>query len=479
MGKRVCLSVILSFLAIAGFAQIDDYNQFRQQILNDYNTYRTQVLDDYAKFLNTVWKDYDSFRGELLFPDKKPKENSLAPKVDDNPQSVIPTPDKPTKPKPQPSAPIDLKPEVPSPFVDNISFPFYTAIIKAPNINVQHLEEADEKSISRLWSEYQKNSIYSKISASLQQARLAYNLNDWLTYVLVRMYSDAIYANDANSSLVLSHYILVNMGYNVRLGKNSNNRILLLVPFMQNIYGRPFLNINGKRYYIFFENTGRADDNSIGAVYTCDLPQDAYLGKSINLVLENPQFPNNGYTEYNRSYGTMTLKGRISNVDIQIGRDYPQTDVPVYAASSLSAEFRKDLLGQVAAQIQGLSEYNAVSKILDFIQHAFKYKTDWDQFGYEKSFFVEENFCYPNNDCEDRAILMAFLVRGLLHLDVHLLYYPGHEATAIRFSDQSTKGDGYIYQNSKYIICDPTYVGAGVGQCMPEYENVKPTVELW
>lgn len=102
------------------------------------------------------------------------------------------------------------------------------------------------------------------------------------------------------------------------------------------------------------------------------------------------------------------------------------------------------------------------------------------QFGYEKSFYVEENFYYSANDCEDRAVLLAFLVRNLLHLDVHLLYYPGHEATAIRFSDQSIKGDGYVYQDgSKYIICDPTYIGAGVGQCMPEYENVKPKVELW
>ena len=176
----------------------------------------------------------------------------------------------------------------------------------------------------------------------------------------------------------------------------------------------------------------------------------------------------------------MTLKGRIPNIAIQIGKDYLQTDVPVYASSSLSEEFRKDLLTQVSSQIQGLSEYDAVGKILDFIQHAFNYKTDWDQFGYEKSFYVEENFYYSANDCEDRAVLLAFLVRNLLHLDVHLLYYPGHEATAIRFSDQSIKGDGYVYQDgSKYIICDPTYIGAGVGQCMPEYENVKPKVELW
>ena len=310
---------------------------------------------------------------------------------------------------------------------------------------------------------------------------MACNLNDWLTFVLVRRYTDAVYGEDVNSSLVLSHYILTNMGYNVRIGKNSNGHVLLLVPFRQNIYERQFLKIDGVRYYIFFEDTNKAPENSsIGSVYTCDLPQGTDYGKSFNLVLKNPVLPSDGYKEYCKSYDTITLKGKVPNVAIMIAKDYPLTDVQVYASSSLSPEFRKNLLDQVSSQIQGLSEYDAVAKILSFIQHAFNYKTDWDQFGFEKAFYVEENFYYPYNDCEDRAILLAFLVRNLLNLDVHLLYYPGHEATAIRFSDQTIKGDGYIYQNgNRYIICDPTYIGAGVGQCMPEYENVKPKVELW
>ena len=73
MGRKVYLSLIFSFLAIAGYAQNDDYNQFRQQILNDYSNYRGQVLDNYARFLDTVWKDYESFRGESLFPDRNLK----------------------------------------------------------------------------------------------------------------------------------------------------------------------------------------------------------------------------------------------------------------------------------------------------------------------------------------------------------------------------------------------------------------------
>ena len=39
-------------------------------------------------------------------------------------------------------------------------------------------------------------------------------------------------------------------------------------------------------------------------------------------------------------------------------------------------------------------------------------------------------------------------------------------------------GDGYMYKGKAFYICDPTYSGASIGQCMPNYRNVKPIVEL-
>ena len=67
------------------------------------------------------------------------------------------------------------------------------------------------------------------------------------------------------------------------------------------------------------------------------------------------------------------------------------------------------------------------------MQTAFDYKTDGDQFGYEKPFFVDELFYYPYSDCEDRAVLYSYLVRTLMGLDVVLLEYPNHMATAVLF----------------------------------------------
>lgn len=478
--KKILLivSLFLTGCCVAP-AQTDDYQQFRQQMLSNYEGYRENILQDYAKFLDTAWKRYETFKGKSMYSQPKPNNIPQAPVVDKTPVKVIPQPNTP-QPAPSPVQPVQIKPEVPNPLLQSISFQFYTTTAQGPKIEVQQLTSANEHAVSKLWKSYQEERIYEKVSASLNQLRVAYNLNDWLTYILIRDYSLAVCDNDLNSSMVLSHYLLVNMGYNVRLALNGNGSVMHLMPVEQTVYEHPYLTIDGIRYYVFMGTSLRKNATSVTSILTCELPQKADLGKEFNLVAQAPQIPSKNNKSFVVTDRSITISGNVPESAISIAKDFVQTEVPVYATSSLSKDFENSILRQVSPQIQGLSEIKAVEKLLHFVQYAFNYKTDGDHFGYEKPYFVEENFYYPANDCEDRAVLFAFLVKNLLHLNVHLLAYPNHEATAVRFTDQSIKGDGYIYHDgSKYLICDPTYLGADVGQCMPQYENVKPQVELW
>ena len=117
----------------------------------------------------------------------------------------------------------------------------------------------------------------------------------------------------------------------------------------------------------------------------------------------------------------------------------------------------------------------AVDFLLAYVQYGFEYALDTEQFGYEKPFFCEENFYYPKNDCEDRAVLFSFLVRHLLHLDVVLIEYPGHIATAVHFPTE-VKGESVMYKGKRYVICDPTYIGASVGVEMTGFTPADRTV---
>jgi len=154
---------------------------------------------------------------------------------------------------------------------------------------------------------------------------------------------------------------------------------------------------------------------------------------------------------------------------------YPQTEYEVYFAAPLSQEAKNSLLPQLAAIVKGKSEVEVVNILLRFVQTAFKYKVDAEQFGREKPFFPDEILYYPYSNCKDRAIFFAYLIRSLLHYQVVGLYYPDHVAAAVNFQG-TVGGDAVVVQGKKFIICDPTYVNANIGMCMPQFKNVAPSI---
>ena len=121
-------------------------------------------------------------------------------------------------------------------------------------------------------------------------------------------------------------------------------------------------------------------------------------------------------------------------------------------------------------KIAGLSEKDAVERLLNWVQTAFKYEYDEKVWGHDRVFFAEETLYYPYCDCEDRSILLSRLVRDLLGLKVILVYYPGHLAMAVGFTED-VAGDYIIQGGKRYVVCDPTYINAPVGMTMPDMNN--------
>jgi hypothetical protein len=136
---------------------------------------------------------------------------------------------------------------------------------------------------------------------------------------------------------------------------------------------------------------------------------------------------------------------------------------------------KRSLYPVLRNQIVGKSEQDAANLLLNFVQFAFQYKIDEEQFGYERPLFADETFFYPFSDCEDRAILYSVLVRELLGLEVVLLHYPGHLATAVHFNE-AVQGDYLMIDGRKFLVCDPTYIGAPIGITMEEYKQTQAKV---
>jgi hypothetical protein len=160
---------------------------------------------------------------------------------------------------------------------------------------------------------------------------------------------------------------------------------------------------------------------------------------------------------------------------IRFFNTYPQTDLPVFFSGVVAAETERSLLAGLGPIIAGKSETEAVNILLRFVQTAFEYQTDDEQFGREKYFFAEEAIHFPFSDCEDRSVLFSYLVRRLTNLEVVGLLYPGHVATAVRFTGE-VKGDKVMAGGKNFVVCDPTYINADIGMAMPQFKGVVPEI---
>ena len=160
----------------------------------------------------------------------------------------------------------------------------------------------------------------------------------------------------------------------------------------------------------------------------------------------------------------------------------------MYANTPLEKGIADQLYPQMKAKLEGRSQLDAVSQLLWWVQgtlwsaenpieNCMLYRYDEEVWGYDRAFFGEETLFYPYCDCEDRSILLSHLVRDLVGLDVVLVYYPGHLAMAVNFTD-NVEGDCIMYDNRKFVVCDPTYIGADVGETMPNMKGLKTTVIL-
>ncbi|MEA1918924.1 MAG: hypothetical protein U9N52_03705, partial [Campylobacterota bacterium] len=150
---------------------------------------------------------------------------------------------------------------------------------------------------------------------------------------------------------------------------------------------------------------------------------------------------------------------------------YPQADYDSYFNAPLDHESTQSLIKALKPIVDGKAASEAINILLFFVQHAFTYQVDQAQFGREKVMFAQETLYYKKSDCEDRAVLFAYIVKNLLGYDVVGIKYSDHMATAVAVP---IKGDALNIASSRYVIADPTYINASVGTSMPKYKNVKP-----
>lgn len=473
MKRLFLLGILVAFPFLCTEAQDkkDDFKSQREGIMSGFQKFRKSILDDYSKFLTGVWERYKTFRGDEPYPLPKPKvqpekkKEEPAPK----PKEVIPDKVKPAEPK-APDKPTTPKPVAPSPS-QSVTFDWCGMTMRLPNADISaNLKGIDKESLVEYFEILENSRISKDVLSQIANLANGAKFNDWCLCLLIQSYVKGLKANaDNNTRNFICWYMMAQFGFDVRLSFNGNN-LFYLIPFKQKVFSHTYILINEVPYYVWGE--GKLDEN-IG-LYSPPLPEDA--GEYVNLVLTRPLDIPYKAKRFSHTFSDKTLSGEVNENLIKVMANFPQMPIPAYVLSEGDSKARQQVLNQMGKFISGMSELEAANFILQFIQ-SYDYATDDEQFGYEKPFFIEETLYYPKCDCEDRAIFYHFLVSNLLRNDVHLVHYPNHECNAVNFS-QKLNADYYMYQGKQYVICDPTYVGATIGMCMPDFKNTRPEIEL-
>jgi hypothetical protein len=485
-----------SFMSVSSLAADSEYEQWLQQTQTEFQNYLDESDKAFIGFLNKKWKEVDVKRTVKRDPAPKPLAIPIAKPIVIINDTGLDTPNA-TKSEEKIMKPIIIKPIViiKPPFsVDkepitekkpivkkdfnlrNVQFDFF-----GENINIKYhknfkqsfRDRINNKSIADYWT-LLATQPHKEIISQLSETSKNLQLNDWGTALLFDQFARELQgSNQRNQSSrqLTSWFLLVKAGFNARIAYNQ--KIFLLMPSKQPLFSTTYFTLENQRYYSVSLNEKAMKP---GKVFT-------YSGKHLdgqrNLDFSEPnKFITNQHQE--KRDLSFSYNGKKFDINISYPKDmvnyfktFPQLDLKNYFSAGMPQETAYSLLSQLKPIIEGQTETEAVNRLLRFVQTAFKYKTDNDQFQQENYLFPLETLYYPYSDCEDRAALFAWLTKSLLTMDVVIIDFPGHIATAVEFS-KPVQGDSWELNGKRYTVADPTYVNANVGMTMPQYKNKAP-----
>ena len=479
----ILIVLALSFLPGSNLAHAqEDYQEWLQKQQEAFQQFKEKRDNEFAEFLEKQWRNMGLQEG--VTRDEKPKPFTI-PQAEQLPPRKIDVPDRDIiKDIPVPKyVPLEI-PEFkkePVPPVDiergkAISFDYFGVPVTVrvdKGFSSRFGQKIDNKAISKHW-QLLSNLDYEKLLLRVRFLKEQMQLNDWGYGLLLDAIAAEIYPTSQNDRNLFLWFMLSKSGYRAKIGYQEDH-IYLLLPFENPLYGKRNFTIDGSKFYLI-DFDGRSE--KVKSLYTYD---GRYPGAEQLLSLKIEKVPSirNLMTskELSFSYGTAkhTFSVKYNETLMKFFERYPQTSLEVYFEAPVSPHARYSLLNSLKPVVAGKSETEAANILLRFVQTAFGYKTDGEQFGREKFFFAEETLFYPYSDCEDRSILFAYLVRSLLGLEVIGLDYPGHIATAVHFNGE-VDGEYVMHGNKRFVICDPTYINAVIGMRMPTVKKPKPGV---
>lgn len=472
-----------------------NFDQFKEQKRQEFEKFRRERNEEFAKFLRKEWRTIKLSpiqphpKDDIIPPVITPKDEVLpAPKPIKIPfDKVIPLP-KP-KPQPKPIAPIEEVPAPkptpvrPRPVIPTQKFTFFgtQAEVRIDKQHLFRLNKLNENAIADAWLELSEEK-YTNLIHDCLQIRAQHDLCDWAYLMMLQYMGEAVCGKGTNESTLLTAYVYCQSGYRMRMAIGGN-KLYLLFASDHTIYGRGYYTLDNEQYYIF-----NADGVKNMKICEQSYPKEQTMSLFIDKIPKLTMAQTESSSHKSRRNQEMHIAMTANQNMLDFYSSYPSSNYgsnvvsrwAMYANMPTPENVKKQIYPSLRKAISQCDQWTAVNRILNFVQTGFVYEYDDKVWGGDRAFFPEESLHYPYCDCEDRSILFTRLIRDLLGLKCILIYYPGHLAAAVEFTEGNPTGDYIGYNGHRYFITDPTITGYGapVGTTMRGMDNKKAQVIL-
>ncbi|MGZ5243886.1 MAG: hypothetical protein ACXWEY_05550 [Bacteroidia bacterium] len=318
---------------------------------------------------------------------------------------------------------------------------------------------------------------YQELVQSLLKEKKNLHLSDWMYFLLLKKTTEEIYSGqDVNFRTMAQWFLLTKSGYRVKLLCNNQSANIFVhtkdmafeLPYIETGEGR-FVNISGH-----FDKSAQ----KLAPLSDAQLLYNA-LGRSFDFaVTELPKILTPAvyektlhFTHDKQSY-EIVVKGDKSVISYL--RNYPKLQLDAWARVPMSKVAYNSFIPAFRKLIEGKSQQDAVRMILSFTRNAFEYETDQNVYKEDNLIFSPEmTLLSPYSDCEDRAILFAFMAKELLGLKTVLIEYPTHVSAAVNLP--TSYGKPLLFGGEAYTFCEPTgpQDDLGLGELHPKFAKHK------
>lgn len=455
------LVILLTCTSVYG----QSFADFKRVQSESFSKFRDKKDSEFNKYLQSQWEEYNAYISPSMY--EKPKPKAVPALSEKKPQNV------------GPNLLITIKPPVVKNVIPpvktvkdyDVSFAFYGTTLgfdmdkKIKNANFYPRNQKGIVNFFSVMATSDYDDMLNRIKLTCKQM----NLNDWGAYLLVERLSRTLFTSPDNAKL-FSWFMFNKLGYRVKVALGADRHVVLLHEIKGKMYSTPNYTLGEKKFYVI----AKYNKGSIGSIYTYkqDYPDATkaldFELKSLPVLEKNIQTKSVSFKEYGKLYSAAYSynKNLINFMD-----SYPQVDYDVFFNAPFEYDTYKEIAGDIKKYTDNKKASEALNFVLHFVQNAFKYERDNEQFGREKVMFAQETLYYDKSDCEDRAVLYARLVKELFGISVVGVKYKDHMSTALHVPMQ---GDSVKVTGQRYVLADPTYINASLGQSIPKYKSIIP-----